>query len=92
MFTVGAALMMSISSTNTNPAITKASWDNHDKGFRPNPSSRIMVGRIALIIAQMVGVAPLPCPLPWCGGVVGKYLSIEMPNAVAILCATDCNT
>ena len=64
MFTEGAALIISVSSTNANPAITKASWNKHDKAFKPKPSYRIMVNKIALIITQMVGHVPLPCPLP----------------------------
>ena len=64
IFTEGAALMMSASSRNTIPAITRENWDKKDKSFKPKPSSRIMVSKIALIITHMVGPAPLPCPLP----------------------------
>ena len=82
---------MSVSSTNMKPYITKASWDKQDKAFKPKISSRIIVRSVALIITQMVGPTPLPWPLPWRGGMVGKYLSIEIPNAVAISCVVDCN-
>ena len=39
----------------------------------------------------MVGPDPLLWPLPWCGWVVDKYLSIEILNAVAITCVADYN-
>ena len=64
VFTDGAVLMMSISSTNVNRATTKASLDKHNKVFKPKPSSRIMVSKIALIVTHMVDPAPLPYSFP----------------------------
>ena len=64
VFTDGDVLMMSISSTNVNPVITKASGDKQNKVFKPKPSSCIMVSKIALIVTHMVDPAPLPCSLP----------------------------
>ena len=75
---------------NANQAITSDNWDNHDTLFKPNFSSLLMVRKIALIITNIIGPYPLPCPLPWCGRGVGKYFSVEILKSVAISCVTDC--
>ena len=85
-----SALIISISSTKANPSITKANCVRHEGESSPYPLSRIIVSRIALIITHMVGPDPFPCPLPWFGRSFGKKNSIEIPNAVLILCVVDC--
>ena len=44
---------------------------------------------MAPIVIEMSGPAPLPWPLPWSAGTVGKYFSSENPNNMFISCVTD---
>ena len=83
-------LIISVSSTNANPVITKANYVRYDSASSPYPLSRIIVNKIALSLTHIVGPTLFSCPFPWFWGFVGKYVSIDIPNAVLILCVADC--
>ena len=74
-----AALIISVSSMNENPAISKDNCVRHDIISSPYPLSRIIVNKIALIITHIVGSASFR-----------KFVSIDMPNTVLISCVVDC--
>jgi hypothetical protein len=73
-----AACTISVSSTKLKQDAVTSVADNGSTMDSPKPAETIMEIRTALIITQIIGLAPLPWPHPWKGMVESNVkVSIE---------------